>query len=366
MPFMPETGNAQRIGRDTLVIIKRSILLLLGLAGMSGLLWAEQIRQREDIASWTAQTTLHRCGLEQVINDFGKVRLLALPAHPLQLQLETGLALASSRVAALLVTPPWRAAQKPEQSQISLQLVRATESQRVYQADGAEAVLQALSEGWQVMLPLAKVGHPEPLQLVLQPVRLQAALQEFRSCQLQLVAEKPKKTVVHVHQKPTKAKLKKAPSTDQAKTGTGKGMHDTHDPIDKDKPSVQSPYQDWLKHHESSRHALDVTRGHNGKSLSKHLTLMFAPGKPNISKALQDDMESMVKEWEIRQGEGRTMSLLIEEDATPDQFNLTRERLDAIHAYLLARGLSPSRVHMRIRRVASSSNPDQVDVSIGD
>ncbi len=340
--------------------------MLLGLIGVTGQVCAEQLQQREDVANWVVQSSAHRCVLEQDITDFGKVQFVAMPSGPLQLQLLTGLALvANATVSAQIRTPPWKADLIPGQTSASLVLHRTAESDRTYLAEDAEPLLQALAEGWQVMLPLALMEHPKRLKLVLQPVRLQTSLQDFRACQLHVVAEKPKKPVVHVH-KPVKQKSKSAQKSAQTYGEGHKGPHDSPNRLDTASPSVQSPYQDWLKQHESSRHALKVTRGHNGKSLPQHLTLMFAPGKANISKALQDDMEAMVKEWEIRQGEGRSMSLLIEEDATADQFNLIRERLDAVHAYLLARGLAPSRVHMRIRRVASSPHIDQVDVSIGD
>ncbi len=302
---------------------------------------------RMDVASWSFQQTDGDCLLKQEVPEFGAVLFRQRLAKPLELQLTTqNNLLGVQQIRISQQSPPW-------QIFVPEQVVEATiapvKGQRgVYRVDNVGTVLEGMRQGQQLRLTLANPLTGSWVDVVLQPVRLEAPLADFMQCQLAL-AQKAlpvppkivKKPAIH---KKTRAKKK---SGEAATVG------------------IYSPYQKWLREHEATKHPLAVTRGRDKSGLPLHMSMMFAPGKPSISKALQDDMEAMVKEWEIRQGEGRSMSLMIEEEATAEVMNLIKQRLDAIHAYLIARGISPSRLHMKIDKVSTAAHIDTVNVTVG-
>ncbi len=295
---------------------------------------------RLDQAQWQFEGDRESCTLAQAIEGFGRLSFQQSVATPLRYELHSDRALSAvDQVYTRIEAPAWR---RDHVDQSSEQTMFSPDAyHRVLVGPAAEQGLAALQAGlqWRISLPGDRATGW--WDVIASPVRFQQAWADFMRCRAELS---------HVVAPP--------PSPPPAP----RVVQRAHRPVHAVK-KIASASQDWLRQREFGD--LPIGRGKNKKMLSGQMGMSFLPGKDTISKDIQDHLEALVQEWEIRRGEGRTMSLLIEENASPATATLAKERLNALHSYLLKRGLDPLRVHMRLN-MKKTTDLDLVTVKIGD
>ncbi|NNM51846.1 MAG: hypothetical protein HKM02_06435 [Pseudomonadales bacterium] len=329
------------------------------LIGLSVVVQARQYWAREDVAEWVFQGPADHCVMSQTIAGFGSVMFDQNIGHPLVVRINTALDLTEVHVFHMSrESTPWQPASPAVVNEVPVEI--SGEGHRLeFAAAPAELALDALESTHQLRLtPEVKVLG-DRLDVVMQPVRMHDAIRSFRSCRLAQIQKEQEMA---------------AKSRREASIPAKHPQHEAARPVSlrpapqkEEKNLIHSPYQDWLKQHEAGHHGVPVvTRGHAKEGVPTQMIMHFAVDKSSISKALQDQMEGIVKEWEIRRGEKRSMSLLLEGDASAGHEALVQHRLEAIRGYLLARGMPAARLHVRVRKVVFTHQPDDVDVTVGD
>ncbi len=323
------------LGRRSMSVKGWGMLLALLCSCASARVWMSRLDQ----AQWQLVSDHENCTLMQDVEGFGRLSFVQRAGQPLRYELHSDQALvAADRVYTRSEAPAWQRAMETHSSE---QVMLSPDAyHRILVGAAAEQGLAALQAGlqWRVSLPGEQAASW--WDVIASPVRFQQAWAGFMHCRAALpefIAPPPPPPA------PRQVKRHVAPAPAHHR--------------------IASASQDWLRLHESGNIA--IGRGKNKAALSGLVTMSFLAGKNTISKDVQDRLEALVQEWEIRRGEGRTMSLLVEENATPATATLARERLDALHTYLLKRGLDPLRVHMRLD-MKKSTDLDLVTVKIGD
>ncbi len=320
---------------------------------------AQRYWAREDVAEWSFQDHADHCLMTQVIPDFGSVSFDQGLAQPLVLRVHSILDLSGvHRLHMARESTPWQPASPAVVSEVAVMNGEGGHALEFGSAP-AETALETLESSHQLHLTPDVLVLGGRADVIMQPVRMHDALLAFRACRL---AQTKKEQVMAAQ---TLRQPSAAPKVVQHEAPK---PNPPVSPPQKDvERSIHSPYQDWLKQHEAGHHGLPVvTRGHDKSGLPTQVVMHFATGKSSISKALQDQMESIVKEWEIRRGEKRSMSLLLQGGAVAGQEVLVLHRLDAVRSYLLARGMPASRVHVRVNKMAGAHQPDDINVTVGD
>ncbi len=321
------------------------LVLLAAIESAHAKVWMSRL----DLAGWQLESSPGLCLLEQDIAGFGRLIFRQGSYSALSYELHSIQPLRPGEQAYMRIeAPDWQTAMPAQTSEQALLSPDAYE--RRLSTPGAELALAALHEGHQVRLSLPGGDNDQWWDVVASPVGFQEAWRGFMQCREALPHARPQPAPVVVADQPRPHKKTPAPAKPA--------------PVRRPLP-ISSASQEWIKLREAGqRERLHIGRGKGKTALKGPLLLTFLAGQSSISKDLQDHLEALVQEWEIRKGEGRTMSLLIVEAAQPDTVALARQRLNAIHSYLLKRGLDPMRVHMRLDLHGGNSN--NAVVTIGD
>lgn len=322
---------------------------------------------RMDEAMWFATSAHTECRLAQVIPEYGEAAFTSVPGQQLAFGLYTNRPLMSPGIAHLMVEGvSWRPPMAARDLTAAASATGRT-SILLNQEQSAE-VLSALKEGHQIRVILRGWYAGDELDVVVSPVRLQESLDEFSRCLPKLaLASKPKPVMVpHPPKQVASADARKEVRKESKGTEETAASGMTKD---KDKGSAFSPSQEWIRHHEvqARGHLPKISRGKaNNTPFPAQSTLQFPVGKSTLSKEAQDVLDAVFKEWQIRVGEGRTMSVKLESNGGSGLDDLAKERVTLCRAYLIRRGITEQRVHARVVPGTGSVDAGKVQIIVGD